>query len=345
MLEIDGSFGEGGGQILRTSLALSLITGTPFRVFNVRAKRARPGLQRQHLTAVRAAAEVGNAEVRGDELHSREFFFTPNEIQPGDYHFDIGTAGSTTLVLQTVLPVLLVADGPSRVVLEGGTHNKAAPPFEFIDRALLPLLRTMGCELSLQLERPGFYPVGGGRIVAEIQPTANWKPLELTERGKLRAVRATAIVSNLPLHIAERELDVIGKRLNLKAKQLEAVEETRARGPGNVCFVEIDSEHVTEVFAAFGEKGKPAERVGREAAKAAERYLKSAVPVDEHLADQLLLPMAIGAGGRFKTAAPSSHTTTNIDVIRRFVDAEIEVEDSSGSAVEIVVTKSPPLAA
>lgn len=336
MLEIDGSQGEGGGQILRSSLSLAVITGTPFRVLNVRAKRSKPGLRRQHLTAVRAAAEICGAQLRGDELHSREFYFTPGELKGGDYRFDIGTAGSTTLVLQTVLPPLLTAEEPSRVVLEGGTHNTGAPPFDFMHRALRPLLNRMGCDVALRLDRRGFYPAGGGRVVVEIEPTKSWRPLELLARGKQKAVTAKSIVANLPDHIAQRELSVIGRRLNIKPKQREAIVDTRARGPGNICFVEAEFENVTEVFTAFGEKGKPAERVARAVAKEAEAYLKSDVPVGEHLADQLLLPMSIGAGGRFVTGVPSLHTTTNIDVIRRFLDVEIDaVADGARSEISV----------
>lgn len=330
MIEIDGSQGEGGGQVIRSSLTLSLATGQPFRAVRVRAKRSRPGLLRQHLTALRAAAEVGGAEITGDELHSREFTFKPGTVRPGDYRFDIGTAGSTTLVLETVLPVLLAADGPSTLTLLGGTHNNLAPPFEFVERAFLPLVNRLGPRVELTLVRPGFYPAGGGEFRVTIEPARRFRRLELLERGRVTDVRATAVVSKLPLHIAQRELKVIQRQLSLKSRQLQAVEETRAAGPGNVVWVEVEAERVTEVFTGFGSKGKPAERVAREAARDAKRYLDTDLPVEQHLADQLLVPLALCAGGSFATCPPSQHTTTNIAVIRRFLDVDITTTTADG---------------
>lgn len=336
MLEIDGSFGEGGGQIIRSSLALSLATGTPFRAVNVRARRSRPGLQRQHLTALRAAAEVGAARVTGDELHSREFTFVPGTLQPGDYRFDIGTAGSTMLLLQTLLPVLIAADAPSRLTLQGGTHNLLAPPFEFVERTLVPLLNRLGPHISLDLDRPGFYPVGGGKVRVEIEP-APLQRLELLERGKQQSVQATATVSKLPVHIARRELKVVAGLLSLKSRRLHIVDETRSPGPGNVVSIVAVFENVTEVFTGFGERGKPAERVAREAAKEAKRYLDGIAPVGEHLADQLLLPLALGGGGAYRTFALTPHSTTNIDTIQKFLDVDVDVLPPENGAVEVRV--------
>ncbi|HDP88421.1 MAG TPA: RNA 3'-phosphate cyclase [Thioalkalivibrio sp.] len=185
MLSIDGSMGEGGGQVLRSSLALSLCLGRPFRMTRIRAARSRPGLQRQHLAAVRAAAAIGHARVAGDELHSQTLEFAPAGVAPGDYRFDIGSAGSTALVLQTVLPPLLTADGPSRLVIQGGTHNPMAPTFEFIRDAFLPLLVRMGPRLAIALHRPGFYPVGGGELVVSVDPVPVLAPLSLHARGEL----------------------------------------------------------------------------------------------------------------------------------------------------------------
>ena len=327
MIEIDGSQGEGGGQVIRSSLSLSLATGQPFRAVNVRAKRSRPGLQRQHLTSVRAAAEVGSAKLTGDELHSREFTFAPGRVRPGDYEFDIGTAGSTTLVLQTVLPVLIAADGPSTVTLRGGTHNAMAPPFEFVERAFLPLIDLLGPHVEISLERPGFYPAGGGKLRVTVQPARKFRRFQLLERGRVTDIRASALVSRLPRHIAERELKTVARLLSLKSRQLEVLEDTQSPGPGNVVSIVVQAEHVTEVFTGFGEKGKPAERVARAAVKEAKRYLDAEVPVDEHLADQLLLPLALGAGGEFVTCKPTLHTTTNINVIQRFLEADISLEE------------------
>src|SRR5688500_7677378 len=183
MLELDGSQGEGGGQVLRTSLALSLITGTPFRIVDIRANRNPPGLRKQHLTAVEAAAQVGDAEVKGAAVGARELTFAPRTVRTGDFRFAIGTAGSCTLVLQTVLPALMLQKERSALILEGGTHNPMAPPFDFLERVYLPLLARLGPQVKLTLDRPGFYPVGGGKLRCEIAPVERLAGLELLERG------------------------------------------------------------------------------------------------------------------------------------------------------------------
>jgi len=326
MLTIDGSQGEGGGQILRTSLALSLVTGTPFRLVNVRAGRARPGLLRQHLTALRAAAEVGRAEVSGAELGSRDVTFQPQSARSGNYTFAVGTAGSATLVFQTVLPALMLAEGPSTLVLEGGTHNPAAPPFEFLERTFLPLLSRLGPRISVALERPGFYPAGGGRFSAQIDPAARLSRLELLDRGEIRQRAVRAMVAALPRRIAERELKRLVARLDFPATSFHVVEVERAQGPGNVVAVEIGCEHVTEVFTGFGERGVRAESVADAVADEALEYLAAGVPVGRHLADQLLLVLALARGGAFRTLALSPHARTQLDVIELFTDVQVKVE-------------------
>jgi RNA 3'-terminal phosphate cyclase (ATP) len=334
MRDIDGSAGEGGGQILRTALALSLCTGEPVRVANIRARRARPGHMRQHLTAVRAAAEVGRAEVSGAEVGAREVVFRPGAAVPGAYRFNVGTAGSTTLVLQTVLPALLSASGPSDILLEGGTHNPLAPPFEFLERAFLPLVARMGPRVTAALEAPGFYPAGGGRIRVHVEPAPPGR-LDLLERGAVRSCEAVAIVANLPGVIGRRELDAAAAVLGWPRERFRIQELRGSPGPGNVVHVVIESEHVTEVFTGFGEKGVRAEEVGTTVATEARAYLDAGVPVGEHLADQLLLPMALGAGGAFRTLTPSSHTLTQIDVITRMTDARIDVSEVGEASHEV----------
>jgi RNA 3'-phosphate cyclase len=197
MLTLDGSAGEGGGQILRSALALSLLTGTPFRIEKIRARRAKPGLLRQHLTAVQAAARIGSAQVEGAELGSRALTVRPGTVAPGEYHFAIGSAGSACLVVQTVLPPLLLASGPSVLIVEGGTHNPAAPSWDFLARVFFPLLERMGARIRTKLERHGFYPAGGGRLRVEIDPVSTLAPLELLKRGEIaersaRVYRATS---------------------------------------------------------------------------------------------------------------------------------------------------------
>ncbi len=324
MLTIDGSFGEGGGQIIRTSLALSLITGKPFRVERVRARREKPGLRRQHLTAVKAAAEIGRAEVKGAEVGASEFTFIPDSVTPGDYVFSIGTAGSATLVLQTVLPPLMIASRPSLLTLEGGTHNVHAPPFDFLEKAFLPLVNRMGPRIAVELVRYGFYPPGGGKFNVLIEPvTAAPRPLDLQERGPVRAQRARALVVNLPPSIADRELAVISEKLGWGADQLHVEISKNALSPGNVVMIEIESEHLTEIFTRVGERGVRAEVVAEKAAAEALAYLAGGAPVGEHLADQLLIPLALTGGGTFVTGPLSLHTTTNTEIIKKFLDVDI----------------------
>jgi RNA 3'-terminal phosphate cyclase (ATP) len=335
MLGIDGSVGEGGGQILRTALALSLVTGTPFRMEKIRARREKPGLLRQHLTAVNAAVAVGGAEVEGATLGSPSLAFRPGAVKAGEYHFAIGSAGSTGLVAQTVLPALLTAAAPSTLTLEGGTHNPAAPPFDFLARAFLPLIARMGPRVEAALDRPGFYPAGGGRCTFRVTPAARLAPLALLERGTIRRRRARALVARLPRQIADRELAAVRDRLGWSDAELEAVVVNgEARGPGNVLLLEVESEHVTEIVSGFGEVGVRAEVVAERAVKEARRYLAAGVPVGPHLADQLLLPLALAGGGAFRTIGLSSHSRTNLDVIRMFLTARISV---TGDRDDVVV--------
>jgi RNA 3'-terminal phosphate cyclase (ATP) len=326
VLTLDGAQDEGGGQILRTALALSLVTGTPFRIDNIRAGRSKPGLLRQHLTAVTVAVAVGGADVEGAALGSPALTFRPGAVKAGDYHFAVGTAGSTGLVAQTVLPALLTAAAPSTLTLEGGTHNPAAPPFDFLARAFLPLVARMGPRVEAGLDRPGFYPAGGGRCVFRVTPAPRLAPLALLERGVLRRRRARALVARLPRRIAERELAVVRARLGWSEAEVEAaVVDDGTRGPGNVLLLEVESEHVTEVFSAFGEQGVRAETVAERAVRETRRYLAAGAPVGPHLADQLLLPLALAGAGAIRTIALTSHARTNLAVIRAFVPTPVAV--------------------
>ena len=323
MLSIDGSFGEGGGQIIRTSLALSLITGKSFRAFNVRARREKPGLQRQHLTAVTAAASIGGAKIDGARIGSKEFTFAPGTAQAGEYVFSIGTAGSTMLVLQAVLPPLLLAGAPSLLLFEGGTHNPLAPPFEFIQRAFLPLINRMGPSVSAELGRYGFYPPGGGRFNVYVEPARALRQLDLLERGAILSERARALVVNLPAHVGARELAVASEQLGWMPDQLDLELSDNAVSPGNVFTISIESESLTEVFTGIGERGVPAERIASRVVREARAYMDAGAPVGEHLADQLLIPLALARGGSFVTVTPTLHTTTNIEVIKKFLPVEI----------------------
>ena len=331
MITIDGSEGEGGGQILRTALALSALTGTPVRIERIRERRPKPGLQCQHLVAVQAAARVCGGQVDGAELHGRELTFTPQAPIAGTYEFDIGTAGSTTLVLQTVLPILLHADGSSTVVIRGGTHNGMSPPVEFLQDSFLPVLHRIGINAEVTLERHGFYPAGGGAIRATIQPWGAQAPLELMERGKAIDRRAEVVLANLPAHVATRE--AMGFKHALHWSHAEVDErEVEAHGPGNVVLARLRFAHITARFSAVGELRKSAEQVAAECAKQVRRYLAGEAPVCEHLADQLLLPLALGAGGRFRTCEPSEHARTNSDIIARFLGPQVAwTEEGAGT--------------
>ncbi len=321
MIQIDGSYGEGGGQILRTSLGLALLTGQAFKIKNIRAGRKRPGLMRQHLTAIKAAAEISNGQASDVRIGSMELTFTPGAVVPGNYRFAIGSAGSAGLVLQAVLPAFLQTNDPVELILEGGTHNPWAPPFHFLQKAYLPLLRKMGIEIDAELDCCGFYPAGGGRFRVSITPGNAMKPLHLTERGEKRDFTAKALVANLPFEIAEGEAKEIGRKMQEVTPRAETVE---SNGPGNIVMIELGHEHVTELITGFGTLGVSRKKVARKAVSEAKRYLGSHAAVGQYLADQLLIPMTVAGGGSFTTVKPTLHTETNIDVIQKFIDIKIK---------------------
>lgn len=334
MLVIDGSVGEGGGQILRTSLALSLITGTPVRLENIRAKRSKPGLLRQHRTAVEAAIAIG-AVVEGGELGSQQVVVDPGATRGGDHVFAVGSAGSACLVLQTVLPPLLAAGEAAQLVFEGGTHNPYAPPYDYIERVFLPVLRRMGANVETRLERRGFYPAGGGRFVVNIAPGGRLRPIDLLDRGNLVARRALAIISSVPYSVAERELSVVAEELGWESAELECISDRTSPGPGNVLFLEVEHEEITEMFVGFGERGVRAEKVARRGVDEVRRYLRGRSPVGVRLADQLMLPFAIAGGGAFRTGRLSDHASTNLQIIERFLPGLTRVEEDGD---EVTVT-------
>lgn len=326
---------------MRTSLALSIITQTPFRMTNIRAGRKRPGLRPQHLMAVRAAAQICDAQVEGAKVGARALSFSPGAVRPGQYHFSIETAGSGTLIFQTVLPPLMLAESPSTVVIEGGTHNVKAPPFEFIERVFLPLLNKLGPHVEAALLRPGFYPKGGGRMRFKISPCAELKKFELLQRGAVLERHARVMLASLPTHIGKRELEVVARSFNPAFSQ-ELVESSESESPGNTLSLELRFERLTEIVTGFGEKGVRAERVAQRAVAATKKYLAHGAPVGEHLADQLLLPMALARGGAFKTGPLSSHTTTNIAIIQKFLDVDIKTEVIEGQVLLTVHPKASP---
>jgi RNA 3'-terminal phosphate cyclase (ATP) len=335
MITIDGSEGEGGGQVLRTALSLSLVTGQPFTMTNIRGNRERAGVMRQHMTAVEAACAVGG-ECDELDVGASEISFVPGKVKAGDYHFAVGTAGSTSLVLQTVLPPLMLADGPSRLALEGGTHNIYAPPFDFIERVFLPVINRMGPRVTATLKRPGFYPAGGGCVEVEIEPATALTPIELIDRGELQRVEARAMVAALPGAIAVRELAAVEKILGWPEDARKIVQLPERVGPGNIVMVEAEFDNVTEMTSGFGKLGVPAEAVGEHAAKRMAGYLASTAAVGPYLADQLLLPLALAGGGSFTTVKPTQHSRTAAEVVSRFLPARVHFEPRDGDHLAIV---------
>lgn len=338
MIEIDGTFGEGGGQILRTSLALAALTGQSVHITRIRGGRRKPGLMRQHLTCVKAAAEITGGVLTGAELNSQELTFTPGKIRSGAYRFAVGSAGSTLLIAQTVIPVLLHGDGVSHVAIEGGTHCEKAPLWEFFRDVYLAALRKMGAEVAAELESVGFYPAGGGRIVLDIAPVKRWKPFVCMERGRLLESALTAMGSGIDEKILEDEIRLCRKQLpgvDFRTKRLNA----DSPGPGNALFARLDSENITELFGVCGSFGVSRSQVSERVAGMVKKYLSTPAPVGRYLADQLLLPMALGAGGRFLTLPVSQHTTTNSEVIRRFLDVGIGIANNENGTFTIEVKK------
>jgi len=339
VLMIDGSVGEGGGQILRSSLALSLVTAKSFVIGNIRAKRKKPGLMPQHLSAVTAAAEISQARVEGAEFGSSRLSFCPGTVRAGNYTFDVGSAGSTTLVLQTVLPALLLSEGESNLTMRGGTHNPLAPPFDFLAKSYLPLVNRLGPTVEARLVRPGFYPIGRGEFTVRIQPARQLSRLELIDRGEIRTRRVRILLINLPRHIAERECRTIAQETGWSEDCFAIEEPMGAYGTGNVVMIYLEAENITEVYTSFGRIGVKAEEVAMEALRAAEEYLAAGVPVGRHLADQIMLPLGIGAylgsgGGVFRTMALSAHATTHLEIMRHFLGLDVKIEhDSKGNCL------------
>jgi RNA 3'-terminal phosphate cyclase (ATP) len=325
MIEIDGSAGEGGGQILRTSLALSMCTGQPFTLSKIRAGRGKPGLMRQHLTCVNAAAEVCGADVQGAELSSQSLVFTPGPVRAGDFEFNVGTAGSCTLVLQTVWPALMLADGPSRVKLGGGTHNPMAPTFHFLERSYAPLLKKLGANAELTLRRLGFFPAGGGEIEVKIWPAEETlQPFDLNDRGAEVEAYGECFAPAIPRSVVRRELEQLGQALGWTEQQLREGPARQHEGPGNALLATLVHEHLTEVFSGFGQRGVSAEKVACDLVREVQAYQNASGALGPHLADQWALPLALAVWKRqreasFTTVELTSHAKTNFEVIERFL--------------------------
>ncbi len=337
-LRLDGAAGEGGGQILRSALALSMAIGRPFVLERIRARRSRPGLLRQHLTALRAATELCAARVEGASLGSSALAFTPGPVRPGHYHFAVGTAGSATLVAQTVLPALMTAAAPSVVEIEGGTHNPMAPPWDFLAETYLPALARLGPRCTTRLERHGFFPAGGGRMVVEVEPVERLaSDFHLDELPAPWQGSGRILVASLASHVGRREAKTLQAKLGWPAERF-AVESVASDGPGNIILLRFASGDLTEIVAVCGERGTAAEQVALRAVRAARQLLASQAPIGEHLADQLLVPLALAGGGSFRAAAFSSHARTQAALVELFLPVTVQVV-GDGTSYRVTVAR------
>lgn len=345
---IDGSYGEGGGQILRSSLALSTLTGKPLKIFNIRAGRKNPGLRPQHLTAVRAAASICDAKIEGAKVNSTDLNFEPQNLQGGNFVFDISadqpSAGSGTLVFQTVFPALLFAQQSSSIrIIRCGTHVPFSPPYDYIASVFLPMVQMIGAKGDLILVKAGWFPRGGGEIEASIHPVNQpLKPINLTERGSLKRIGVLSALSNLKRSIALRQANqAVNRLLKMGFRQSEIevdIREIPSPSTGTILFVAAEFENVIAGFSSLGELGKPAEKVADEAVDDFAEYWRTDAPVDKHLADQLVLFMALADGKSvIKTNALTQHTLTHIWVIERFLPVKFEVQGNLGEPVTITV--------
>lgn len=336
LVQIDGSFGEGGGQIIRTALSLAAMTGRAVEISNVRGRRTKPGLQPQHLTAVRAAAALCNATVSGDSVGSTYLAFEPRtSVQAGDYRFDIGTAGATSLVVQTVLVPLALAGGASRIIVTGGTHVPHSPPVEYLEAVYFPVLRRAGLDVTLSYSSAGFYPRGGGQVEVEIAGPATPAALDLGERGRLESLRAFIVTANLPSHVAERGAATVVRAM--KAIGRKVVTEHRDRpspGPGAAVVVAAQCQNGLAAFNSVGELRKPMEKVAEAPCQEFLRWWKSGAACDKYLADQLVLPCCFAGGqSQWTTPVVTEHLRTVLQVAQQFLPIQVwleEHEDGSG---------------
>lgn len=332
LIEIDGSEGEGGGQILRSALALAVLTGKPFKLVNIRARRKKPGLAPQHLASVRAAAQISSAQYKGGQIGSAVLFFEPGECKSGSYTFGVNTAGATALILHTVyLPLALRGCGESRLTVTGGTHVIRAPCYHFLETTWATYMKRLGIEIALELARPGFYPRGGGEIRAVIRPCAAVRPLHLTTCPPLTTAGGFGAVADLPESIGNTMSRRLTHKLKMAGVESHIPREEWSNGPGAVAGVVFRQAPVPPFFFALGERGKPAEVVSDEAVEEAVAFKESGCPVDPHSADQLLLPLAFAGGpSEYRVSEVTQHLLTNIETVKRFVDREITCDGRLG---------------
>jgi RNA 3'-terminal phosphate cyclase (ATP) len=340
MIEIDGSYGEGGGQILRTALSLSSLLKEPFRIVNIRKNRKKPGLQPQHLMAVKACAEITGARLDGAFQGSTELIFEPGQTRFGRFEFDIGTAGSTSLLLQALLLPLVFSGGSSELILKGGTHVPMSPPFDYINEVFLPTLQRLGVKCRAEIDAYGFYPRGGGLVRAFIEPSEAIVQTDFISRGNLNKVKLTSAVCGLPVSIAERQRDAAlevlkGFQVETEIKELHSFAGAR----GTFVFILASYENSLAGFSAIGERGKRAEAVGAEAAYQLLEHGKAGeYALDPHLADQVVLYLALTqAPCSFTTSQITEHLCTNLWVLERFLRLSYKVEGEKGGPGRVML--------
>jgi RNA 3'-terminal phosphate cyclase (ATP) len=347
MIEIDGSYGEGGGQILRTSLSLSCLFNKPFRIFNIRKGRKKPGLMPQHLTSVRASQLISNADVEKDEVGSTELIFIPHEVKGGEFLFDVDTAGSTSLVLQTLIPSLIFSKELTTIILKGGTHVPFSPSFHYLLYIFRYFLNKIGISIDLSIEKYGFYPKGGGKIKAQIKPASGIKPLNINKREEIKKIDILSYVSNLPIKIAERQKESIVNKISNLLKDTPYklnidLQEVPSIGQGTFAFLFSEYNNTVAGFTSLGEKGKKAEQVGEEAANEFIDYHNSGSALDPHISDQIVLYLSFAdKESLFTTSKITQHLLSNLWVIKSFKDIKYTINGELNQPGEIRIIPNP----
>ncbi len=346
MIEVDGSIGEGGGAVLRTALALGVVSQRPIHIYNIRAKRTRPGLQPQHLRGVEGLAKLTNARIEGAQLNSTELTFEPGRIDGGKYHIDIGTAGSTTLILQILMPAAAFARKPVEVEITGGTDNPRAPTVDFLKNVTLPMLRKMGYRGKVECIRRGHYPRGGGIVRARIEPIEKLQALKLIEPGDVISISGLAHCVRLPEHVATRMAHAANRalvnagysRVHIKTESHPPAQDPHlGPGAGITLWAETEGGAILG-SSSLGKPGKPAEQVGREAAESLVAQLKTGCAVDRHLTDQLIPYLSLAEGvSEISSAELTSHTLTNVALVERILGTKFEIQGRQGEPGRIQV--------
>ncbi len=339
-IELDGSYGEGGGQILRTALSLACVTGHALTLFNIRTGRKKAGLMPQHITSIHATSEISRAEIKGAEPGSTELIFVPGKTMPGNYIFDIKTAGSCTLVFQTLLPPLMFGEKPSTITIKGGTHVPFSPSYHYLTEVLFPMLRKVDVSVDSTIYKYGFYPKGGGEVSFTVHPVSQVKVLNVSERGKLTALHGYSAVSGLPVQIARRQKNAMEQKVKSFSSDMHIMD-VLSPGKGTFTFLAAQYENTIAGFSSIGKRGKPAETVGAETAEAFLDFHRTSAAFDPHLADQIVLYLSLSRDdSSFTTSCITEHLLTNLWVIKQFMDIHYDVEGQLNSEGRIKIIRS-----